>query len=222
MGVLNAEATKYDPITKRLFDVGAASLGLVLLSPLLLALAIAVRSRLGGPVLFTQTRPGRHGEPFKIYKFRTMRDDRDASGNLLPDENRMTKFGNFLRSSSLDELPELWNVVVGDMSLVGPRPLIMAYLDRYTPEQAKRNLMRPGITGLAQVSGRNAISWEERFALDVHYVENWSFGLDLKILFMTVAKVLRRDGITAEGHVSMTEFMGSEKPQSTASHKTNR
>lgn len=211
----------YDPPLKRLFDIASATLGLILLSPVLAIIALAVRVNLGSPVLFTQTRPGRHGAPFTIYKFRTMLDATDASGNPLPDADRLTRFGSFLRRSSLDELPELWNVVKGDMSLVGPRPLIMAYLDRYTPHQAKRHLMRPGITGLAQVSGRNALSWEERFDLDVHYVKNWSFGLDLKILLQTVVKVVKRDGISAEGHVTMTEFLGSNSSHSVDSHNTS-
>lgn len=201
-----------DPLSKRLFDVIASLCGLILLAPVLVVVGILVRVKLGSPVLFRQARPGRLGQPFQILKFRTMTDTKDSEGNLLPDEDRLTSFGRFLRSSSLDELPELINVLKGEMSLVGPRPLIMAYLSRYTPEQAKRNLVRPGITGLAQVNGRNAISWEERFSLDVHYVERWTFWLDIKILGLTVVKVLKRDGITATNHASMTEFMGQEKP----------
>lgn len=209
----------YDPLVKRLFDVVAAGLGIVVLSPLLVVVASLVRIKLGGPVLFKQVRPGRDGVPFTIVKFRTMLDVDDDNGTPLPDAERLTGFGNFLRHSSLDELPELWNVLRGDMSLVGPRPLIMAYLARYSPKQARRNLMRPGITGLAQVSGRNALSWEERFELDVMYVENWTFRLDLDILARTVKSVLLRDGISAEGHVSMPEFMGTKTPLSTGSHE---
>lgn len=205
-----------DPLIKRLFDIIVSLFALVLLSPVLVVVAILVRRKLGSPVLFKQTRPGRFGQPFQILKFRTMTDAKDGHGNLLSDADRLTSFGKFLRSSSLDELPELLNVLKGEMSLVGPRPLIMAYLERYTPEQAKRNLVRPGITGLAQVGGRNAISWEERFALDVHYIENWSFWLDLRILGMTVVKVVKRDGITAANHASMTEFMGPTEPDSTS------
>lgn len=202
---------QYDPLAKRAFDIAASLTGLVLLAPILLITAILVARNLGTPVLFKQTRPGRHGRPFTILKFRSMTDERGPDGELLPDEKRLTRFGMFLRHSSLDELPELLNVLRGDMSLVGPRPLIMAYLDRYDSEQAKRNLMRPGITGLAQVSGRNAISWEERFELDVHYVENWSFSMDLRILLATVGKVLKREGITENNHASMSEFMGSKQ-----------
>jgi len=209
----------YNPLAKRLFDLVAAGLGIIILSPVLLAVTILIRTKLGSPVLFKQVRPGRNGAPFTIFKFRTMLDAVDENGAPLPDAERLTGFGNFLRSSSLDELPELWNVLRGDMSLVGPRPLIMAYLDRYSPRQAKRNLMRPGITGLAQVSGRNALSWEERFELDAQYVENWTFRLDLEILARTVKSVLRRDGITAEGHASMPEFMGTEIPHSQGPHK---
>lgn len=198
-----------DPPIKRLFDVTMSLLALVVLSPVLIAVALLILRKLGSPILFRQIRPGRFGQPFEILKFRTMTDAKDDRGNLLPDEARLTPFGKFLRSSSLDELPELINVLRGEMSLVGPRPLIMAYLERYTPEQAKRNLFRPGITGLAQVSGRNAISWEERFILDVHYVENWSFWLDLRILALTVVKVAKRDGISEENHATMSEFMGS-------------
>lgn len=211
----------YDPPAKRVFDLAAAGLGIVVLLPVLLVVAILVRTKLGSPVIFRQVRPGRNGAPFTIFKFRTMLNAVDNSGTPLPDAERLTEFGNFLRRSSLDELPELWNVLRGEMSLVGPRPLIMAYLQRYSHEQAKRNLMRPGITGLAQVSGRNALSWEERFALDVQYVENWSFLLDIDILFRTIKSVLFRDGITAEGHASMPEFTGTETstPHSPESHE---
>lgn len=202
-------------LTKRAFDVTLASLGLVVLSPVLLVTALLVRYRIGSPVLFRQTRPGLRGQPFQILKFRTMTNAVDAEGQLLPDEERLTKCGQLLRSTSLDELPELINVVRGDMSLVGPRPLIMRYLERYTPEQARRNLARPGITGLAQVRGRNALSWEDRFALDVEYIDNWSLALDVRILFETVITVLKRDGISTEGHATAPEFMGERGSEET-------
>lgn len=179
---------------KRALDLALTIPALIALSPVLLLIALLVRLTLGTPVLFRQQRPGRHGKPFYMVKFRTMTDARDAQGNLLPDADRLTSFGKFLRSSSLDELPELWNVVVGDMSLVGPRPLLMQYLDRYTPEQARRHDVRPGVTGWAQVNGRNAISWEQKFAYDVWYVDNLSFWLDLKILALTVRKIIVREG----------------------------
>src|SRR4051812_14270508 len=194
---------------KRALDIVAAGLGLLLLWPILLAIAIVVRLTMGSPVLFSQVRPGLHGEPFRIYKFRTMTSACDAAGRLLPDEQRLTKFGSFLRSTSIDELPQLLNVVRGDLSLVGPRPLLMQYLDRYTPAQARRNDVLPGITGWCQVNGRNELEWEQKFALDTWYVENWSFALDLKILLQTALSVIRRDGISSEGHVTMPEFMGS-------------
>lgn len=197
-------------VLKRSFDVLASAFGLLVLAPILIALAVLVRSRFGSPVLFRQTRAGLDGKPFEILKFRTMTMETDAEGRLLPDDRRLTSFGKFLRGSSLDELPELINVVRGEMSLVGPRPLVMRYLARYSPEQARRNLVRPGITGLAQVRGRNELSWEERFALDVEYVDNWSFLLDLKILAWTVGSVLRREGISTEGHATAPEFLGSE------------
>jgi lipopolysaccharide/colanic/teichoic acid biosynthesis glycosyltransferase len=164
---------------------------------------------MGLPILFRQQRPGLHGKPFTLLKFRTMTDARDAQGNLLPDAERLTPFGSFLRRTSLDELPAFFNVLRGDMSLMGPRPLLMAYLDRYTPEQARRHEVRPGITGWAQVNGRNAITWEQKFVLDVWYVDNWSLWLDLKILFLTGWKVLRREGISQEGHATMPEFLGA-------------
>ncbi len=198
---------------KRVFDVFISGLALVLLSPLLITLALLVKLRLGSPVLFRQLRPGFRGEPFVIYKFRTMLDAKDENGKFLPDAQRLTAFGNFLRGSSLDELPELFNVLKGDMSLVGPRPLIMEYLERYTPEQARRHEAKPGITGWAQINGRNAISWDEKFALDVYYVDKQSFWFDLKILWLTLVKVLRREGISAEGHATMPEFMGSAMEQ---------
>lgn len=196
---------------KRLLDILASGLGLLVLSPLLLILALLVLVYHGRPVLFGQTRPGMHGKPFKMLKFRTMRDALDSDGNPLPDSERITKFGAFLRATSLDELPELWNVLKGDMSLVGPRPLLMDYLDLYTTEQARRHEVRPGVTGWAQINGRNAISWEEKFKLDVWYVDNRSFWLDIKILLMTVKKVFVREGISADGHVTIEKFKGSSK-----------
>ncbi len=197
------------PITKRLFDLIMSLFLLILLSPLLLILALLVRIAHGSPVLFRQQRPGYLGKPFVCYKFRTMNDQRDENGNLLPDEQRLTPLGRFLRSTSLDELPELFNVLRGEMSLVGPRPLLMQYLDRYTPQQARRHEVLPGITGWAQVNGRNALSWEEKFRLDVWYVDHWSFWLDLKILALTAIKVLRREGISSEGYATAPEFMGN-------------
>jgi sugar transferase EpsL len=194
---------------KRCLDVGVAAVVLLLLLPLLLVLALLVRVKLGRPVLFAQLRPGLHGKPFTIYKFRTMTDARDGGGNLLPDAERLTPFGRFLRSTSLDELPELFNILGGSMSLVGPRPLMMAYLERYSPEQARRHEVRPGITGWAQVNGRNAISWEEKFRLDVWYVDNRSLGLDLWILWLTLLKVIKREGINQPGHETAEYFQGS-------------
>lgn len=194
---------------KRILDLSAALLGLILLAPIILILAILIRLKLGSPVFFTQVRPGLHGRPFKMIKFRTMTDARDADGNLLPDSIRLTAFGRLLRSTSLDELPELWNVLKGDMSLVGPRPLLMEYLPHYSPEQARRHEARPGITGWAQINGRNAISWESKFQLDVWYVDNQSFWLDLKILVLTIKKVFVREGISAEGEATMPKFTGS-------------
>lgn len=193
---------------KRAFDIVCSGLGLVLLSPVLLGLAYLISRRLGSPVIFSQKRPGLNGKPFMMYKFRTMTDARDANGQLLPDEMRLTPFGRWLRTTSLDELPELWNVLKGDMSLIGPRPLLVEYLERYTPEQARRHDVRPGMTGWAQVNGRNSISWEQKFKLDVWYIENWSFLLDIKILWQTVLKVVKRDGISAEGDATMPKFTG--------------
>jgi len=201
---------------KRLIDFVVAALGLVLLSPVLFVVAVAIAIKLGRPVLFRQRRPGLHGEPFTPLKFRTMRDLRDADGRLLSDAERLTRFGLLLRRTSLDELPSLWNVVRGDMSLVGPRPLLMEYLDHYTPEQARRHSARPGITGLAQVSGRNAVPWEERFALDVWYVDHWSLWLDLRILGRTLIKVVRREGISGAGEATMSRFQGSRPPETRA------
>ncbi len=194
---------------KRLFDRTVAAAMLVASAPVQAATALAVRATMGAPVLFRQRRPGRDGIPFEIYKFRTMRDATDAQGQALPDETRLTPLGRFLRASSLDELPQLWNILRGDVSLVGPRPLLIRYLERYSPEQARRHDVLPGITGWAQVNGRNSISWSEKFALDVWYVDHWSLLLDLRILAMTFGRVLKRDGIAREGHATMPEFMGS-------------
>jgi len=196
-------------VVKRIFDVVASLLILLLLAPLLGLVALLVRIFLGGPILFSQQRPGLHGKPFTIYKFRTMTDARDAQGNLLPDAQRLTRLGRFLRRTSLDELPELFNVLKGEMSFVGPRPLLMQYLDRYTPEQMRRHEVKPGITGLAQVNGRNALTWEQKFALDVRYVDQWSLRLDLKIIVLTFWKVLTRQGISQPGYATAEEFMGS-------------
>ena len=198
-----------DPV-KRLLDIIIAAAALILLSPVLLLLAWQIRRKLGTPVLFRQVRPGRGGIPFVMYKFRTMRDAEDENGRPLPDAERLTPFGRKLRAASLDELPELWNVLKGDMSLVGPRPLLMEYLPLYNAEQRRRHLVRPGITGWAQVNGRNAISWPEKFRLDVWYVENRSLLLDIKILFLTVKKVLDRSGINSEGEATVTKFTGND------------
>lgn len=194
---------------KRLCDFILAAVALIFLVIPLALLAWNVRRKLGSPVLFTQIRPGMHGKPFKMLKFRTMTDERDADGVLLPDADRLTPFGRWLRASSLDELPELWNVLKGEMSLVGPRPLLMEYLPLYSPEQARRHQVRPGITGWAQINGRNAISWEQKFTLDVWYVDNHNLFLDIKILWLTVKKVLVRDGISAQGEATMPKFTGS-------------
>ena len=196
-------------ILKRLLDIVVSVILLVVLSPLIAVLAILVRLKLGKPVLFKQERPGLHGRLFNLYKFRTMRDLVDRDGRSLPDEDRLTPFGRFLRSSSLDELPEFFNVLKGEMSLVGPRPLLVAYLERYTPEQARRHAALPGITGWAQVNGRNALSWEDKFRLDVWYVDHQSFWLDIKILLMTLWKAVKREGISAPGSATAPEFMGS-------------
>ncbi|EIA0768036.1 sugar transferase [Vibrio cholerae] len=194
---------------KRLFDFFVSLIVLTLFSPIIAIVACKIRKNLGSPVLFRQTRPGLNGKPFEMIKFRTMKDAVDANGNPLPDSERMTPFGDKLRNSSLDELPELWNVLKGDMSLVGPRPLLMQYLPLYSKEQARRHEVRPGITGWAQINGRNAISWEEKFKLDVWYVDNPSFWLDIKILVLTVKKVFVKEGISAEDHVTMPEFKGN-------------
>lgn len=195
---------------KRIIDILGASFGLLLMSPVLAFVTYKIHREMGSPVLFRQTRPGLRGKPFQMIKFRTMRDAIDTDGRPLPDAERLTKLGRFLRSSSLDELPELWNVLKGDMSLVGPRPLLMEYLPLYSTEQARRHEVRPGVTGWAQVNGRNAISWDEKFALDVWYVDNRSLWLDLKIIWFTIRKVIKRDGISAAGEATMSKFTGSK------------
>ena len=195
---------------KRAFDIAASASALVVLSPVLAITAYKVKKELGSPVLFRQTRPGLHGKPFEMIKFRTMKDATDKEGNALPDSERLTEFGKKLRASSLDELPELWNVLKGDMSLVGPRPLLMEYLPLYNAEQAKRHNVRPGVTGYAQVNGRNSLSWEDKFKLDTWYVEHQSLWIDMKILLKTVKKVIIKDGISAEGEATMTKFTGTK------------
>jgi lipopolysaccharide/colanic/teichoic acid biosynthesis glycosyltransferase len=197
---------------KRLSDILVSLVGGIILLPIVGVLMVLIRIKLGSPIFFKQNRPGQHGRIFQMIKFRTMTDAKDEDGNLLPDADRLTTFGKFLRASSLDELPELWNVFRGDMSLVGPRPLLIEYLDRYTPEQARRHEVKPGITGWAQVNGRNAISWEEKFDLDVWYVENLSLWLDIKILCKTIINVFRREGISAQNEATMPKFMGTAKP----------
>ena len=199
----------YRHFFKRFFDIVLSACALVVLSPVLLVVAILVRTKLGSPVIFCQERPGKDEKIFKMYKFRSMTDARDEDGNLLPDEVRLTKFGKTLRATSLDELPELWNILKGDMSIVGPRPLLVQYLPLYNEEQRHRHDVRPGLTGLAQVNGRNAISWEEKFTLDVQYVSHITFLGDMKIIFATVGKVFRRDGIHAENAATMEEFQGT-------------
>lgn len=195
---------------KRLLDIIISLLGLILLTPVIIILVWQIHRKLGSPVFFRQVRPGRDGKPFRVIKFRTMLDEMDSSGNPLPDSFRMTAFGCSLRSTSLDEIPQLWNVLKGDMSLVGPRPLLMEYLPLYSSEQFRRHEVRPGVTGWAQINGRNALSWDEKFNLDVWYVDNRSFWLDMKILFFTIKKVLVRDGISADGEVTVTKFTGGQ------------
>ncbi|MCF6453893.1 sugar transferase [Vibrio sp. MMG022] len=195
---------------KRLFDFLTSLIALILLSPIIALVAWKIRKNLGSPVLFRQTRPGLNGKPFEMVKFRTMKDAVDQQGNPLPDSERMTPFGDKLRNSSLDELPELWNVLKGEMSLVGPRPLLMQYLPLYNKEQARRHDVRPGVTGWAQINGRNAISWQQKFSLDVWYVENSSFWLDMRILLLTIKKVFIREGISSNGHVTTEYFKGNE------------
>lgn len=195
---------------KRTFDIFAAFFGLIVLSPIMIFLAWKIRRKLGSPVLFRQIRPGLNGKLFEMVKFRTMRDATDEEGRQLPDNQRMTPFGSFLRSSSLDELPELWNVLKGEMSLVGPRPLLMEYLPLYTPEQYRRHDVRPGITGWAQINGRNSLSWEDKFKLDTWYVDNRTMRLDIKIIFLTLKKVIVKEGISADGEATMSKFTGQK------------
>ena len=198
------------PFVKRLFDLIIASLAALILSPIMLLVSVSVAVDLGFPILFRQKRPGYHGEIFTIYKFRTMKDNKDSQGNLLPDAKRLSKLGRFLRSTSLDELPELFNIIKGDMSLVGPRPLLIEYLPLYNQEQARRHDVIPGITGWAQVHGRNALNWEQKFELDVWYVDHWSFWLDIKILALTIVKVLKREGISQPGKATSEPFKGNQ------------
>jgi lipopolysaccharide/colanic/teichoic acid biosynthesis glycosyltransferase len=205
-------------MVKRVFDFIVSTAGLVLLSPFLLTLSLLVVLKLGRPLFFTQTRPGKGGRPFRMIKFRTMTNETNEMGDLLPNEDRMTRFGSFLRSSSLDELPELFNVVKGDMSLVGPRPLLMEYLPWFTEEQSRRHEVKPGITGWSQVNGRNAIGWEKKLALDIWYVENYTLWLDIKILFMTFVKVYRKDGINHSEELSMPRFDEFMKQKSNKNH----
>ena len=199
------------PLVKRLIDFCIATITLVLLSPLILGIAALVWLAMGRPVFFKQLRGGYRGKPFTLFKFRTMRENRDAQGRLLPDSQRLSKLGNSLRQLSLDELPQFWNVWKGEMSLVGPRPLLVDYLPRYSPEQARRHEVKPGVTGWAQVNGRNALSWNERFELDVWYVDNWSLGLDARIFWKTIRKVFHREGISLDGHATLPEFTGNNQ-----------
>ncbi len=200
----------YASFFKRFFDIIISLAVLILLSPVFIVIAIAVRIRHGSPVLFCQERPGKDGKIFKMYKFRTMTNERDENGNLLPDEKRLTKFGQALRSTSLDELPEFFNVLKGDMSFIGPRPLLVSYLPLYSERQKKRHDVRPGITGLAQSSGRNLLAWEDRFEKDVEYVENLSFSMDIKIVFSTISGIIKKEGITSENSVTMEPFLGNK------------
>lgn len=195
---------------KRILDIISSLLAIIILSPLLAATSVLVKTKLGSPVLFKQERPGKNEKIFTLMKFRTMTDERDENGELLPDEVRLTKFGKFLRSTSIDELPELFNILKGDMSVIGPRPLLVQYLPRYNEHQHRRHEVKPGLSGWAQVNGRNAISWEEKFDFDVEYVDNYSLLMDIKVLFMTLANVLKRDGISSETSATMEEFMGNE------------
>jgi sugar transferase EpsL len=206
------DSKKAIPASKRILDLVITISGLVVLSPILLSIALLVLVNFGSPVFFRQKRPGYRGKPFWIYKFRSMTEARDTEHNLLPDSQRITRLGRFLRNTSLDELPELFNVLKGEMSWVGPRPLLMQYLELYSPEQMRRHEVLPGITGWAQINGRNALTWEEKFKLDVWYVDHWSFSLDVKILLITAIKVLKREGINQPGHATAEEFMGSHEP----------
>lgn len=201
---------RFSRVVKFILDRFIAAISLLIFFPILVVIAIAIYLRMGSPILFIQPRPGKNHRIFNFYKFRTMTNECDSNGNLLPDEKRLTSFGYFLRKTSLDELPQLWNVLKGDMSFVGPRPLLIRYLDRYTLEQDRRHEVKPGITGWAQVNGRNSISWEEKFKLDIWYVDHWNLWLDLKILLLTVWKVIHREGISQEGQATMEEFKGSE------------
>ena len=205
----------YNRFLKRFFDIVLSFFALVLLSPLLALLAVLVRTKLGSPVLFTQERPGKNGKIFRLYKFRTMTDERDEHGELLPDDVRLTRFGQVLRSTSLDELPEFFNILRGDMSFIGPRPLLVSYLPLYNEKQRHRHDVRPGLTGLAQCSGRNLLSWEDRFDLDVEYVQNLSFGMDISIIFRTVRGILKKEGISSETSVTMEPFRGSAEQTTT-------
>jgi sugar transferase EpsL len=204
----STENNRSIPISKQILDLSLTIPGLLILSPILFVISVFVAISYGTPIIFRQQRPGHYGKPFWVYKFRTMTNARDADNHLLPDSKRITRLGQFLRSYSLDELPELFNVLRGEMSWVGPRPLLMRYLERYSPEQARRHDVLPGITGWAQINGRNALTWEEKFKMDVWYVDHWSFGLDIKILLITAVKVLRREGINQPGHATAEEFMG--------------
>ena len=194
---------------KRILDIISSLLAIIILSPLLAVTAVLVKTKLGSPVLFKQERPGKDEKIFTLMKFRTMTDERDENGELLPDEVRLTKFGKFLRSTSIDELPELFNILKGDMSVIGPRPLLVEYIPRYNEHQHRRHEVRPGLSGWAQVNGRNTVSWEDKFDMDVHYVDNYSFAMDVKILFMTVLNVLKREGISSETSATMEVFMGT-------------
>jgi sugar transferase EpsL len=202
---------KPTPLIKRVFDIVFSLIALVLLSPIFFLVSIILFLNQGVPIIFTQIRPGKNGSSFKLYKFRTMKESRNSAGELFADEVRITRIGNFLRGASLDELPELINVIKGDMSIVGPRPLLMQYLERYSNEQARRNEVLPGITGWAQINGRNAISWEEKFNLDVWYVDHWTFWLDVRIIFQTIWKVIKEEGVSQPGMATMEEFMGNSK-----------
>lgn len=206
-------------MVKRLLDIVISGVALLVLSPVIAVVSLLVYTRLGSPIFFRQVRPGKDARPFEMIKFRTMKDARDANGDLLPDAERLTRLGRMLRSTSLDELPELWNVLRGDMSLVGPRPLLMQYLPLYSEEQARRHMVKPGVTGWAQVNGRNSLSWDEKFALDIWYVDNHNLWIDIKILFLTLWKVVRRDGISAADDATMPVFRGNKQRHSNSNRK---